>query len=155
MKKIFLLLILILIMSVALFGCSKVIIEDTIKDWENAINNNDPDALEKTISPDSDFYVTYTVNYLVGPTNSYFYGFIPVNYYNLDINIDNSYANVYADATYKGAKVPGGVLFKMKKKEALLSFIFPEWKVYQYYDNGEFSSPDDAVWRKIKKLNTQ
>ncbi len=147
MKKITLLILTVVITIIPLLGCTQYYIEKTIDDWEKAINNGDDDALDDLSSPDSDFWVTWTAKDLI---DIYFSGFTPVHYYNLNTSIDNPYADVFADATYAGVQVTGGVWFVLKKEETLLSFIFPDWKIYRYYDShdpdtGEWSEP---VWRK-------
>ena len=150
MKKI--LILLIIITSIFLFGCSKAAIENTINKFQDAVNNGDADALENVMSPDSDFYKTYTFDSFISDN---FSGFTPLEYKNLDINIDSSSADVNADAYYLTDPlnpVKDDVLFVMRKVDNFFSFIFPEWKVYQYYDGGNFNRPNDAVWRKIKNL---
>lgn len=148
MKKIFLLLILILIMSVALFGCSKVIIEDTIDKFQKAVNNNDVDALNEVMSPDSDFDTVAEYETFL----QFFDGFTPLEYKNLDININGNMADVNADAYYRNTPDPDSVLFVMKKVDNFFSFIFPDWRILRYYAWDDFNEP---VWRKIKKLNIQ
>lgn len=146
MKKITLLILTVVITIIPLLGCTQYYIEKTIDDWEKAINDSDADALENLLSPDSDFWVTGTFQEFL----DYFEGNKPVHYSNLDISVNNPYADVYANATYKGVEVDGGVWFVLKKEEALLSFLFPDWRIYQYYDFGDWSNP---VWRKLQHLN--
>lgn len=137
------------ILSLLAFGCSnEKAIEETLEDWEDAINEDDADALWDTVSPDSNFYDTQTSQQLL----DYFDGFTPVKYSDEDIDIDKPYADVLADATYAGVPVTGddgSVMFVMKKEEGFFSFLNPDWRVYKYYDNGEF---DDPVWQKLQRM---
>lgn len=140
--------ILLFAISLLFFGCSnEMMIEKTIDDWTGAINNNDVEAMEDVLSPDSDYYITLTANYLVGDPldDPYFEDFTPVSYALGSIDIDVPYADVPATATYVG--VPNNAMFVMKREPGFLSFLFPDWKVYRYFDNGDFTT---AVWRKPK-----
>ena len=148
MKKILIFATLLLIMSIALFGCSKIIIEDTINKFQDAINNEDIDALKNIMSPDSDMSTVAGYEDI----KVYFDGFIPLEYSNLDIDLNGNTADVNTDANYYNTPKTIQVLFVMKKTNNFFSFMFPEWKVYQYYDS--LSGFDSPVWRKIKKLNT-
>ena len=149
MKKISFLILILLILSISLFGCSKMVIEDTIKKFQDAVNKDDVDALKNVMSPDSDFSTVAEYNNFL----KYFNGFKPLEYKNLDIDIDSNKANVNADGYYYNTPGTIQVLFVMKKVNNLFSFIFPDWRVYQYYDS--LSGFDSPVWRKIKKLNSQ
>lgn len=133
--------------SVFISGCAKMAIEKTISEFEDAVNKEDAEALEDIMSPDSDFYVTATFDTFL----DYFDGFRDVKYNNLNIDVDGRDAEVYADGTYnlgEQGEITEGVLFWMRREEALLAFIFPDYKVYRYYDLDNFSDP---VWQKLKE----
>jgi len=142
-----------IILCAALFvviGCSnEKAIEKTIDDWTSAINAPDAstsyDAIYNVLSPDSDYYDPVNIQNLV----NYFTNFTPVSYVLGDMNIDNPYADVLADATY--ADIPNAAKFVMKKKQGFFSFLAPEWNVYKYFDNALFVPDQDEVWRKLKK----
>ena len=140
----------VIILCAALFvviGCSnEKAIEETIADWTSAINDADPDAMRDAVSPDSEMYDPALINTLI---TSIFRGFHPVSYDLGDMNIDNPYADVPADAIYAG--IPNAAKFVMKKKQGFFSFLAPEWNVYKYFDNGLFVPDQDEVWRKLKK----
>lgn len=140
----------VIILCAALFvviGCSnEKAIEETIADWTSAVSALDADAIYDVMSPDSDFYDPVNIqNILI----VYFTGFTPVSYDLGDMNIDNPYADVPADAIYAG--IPNAAKFVMKKKQGFFSFLAPEWNVYKYFDNGLFVPDQDEVWRKLKK----
>ena len=101
--------------------------------------------MEKSqLSPDSNFSEAGTFQAFL----DYFIGLRLVNYTNLDIDIDGSNSRVLSDGTYVGLAVD--VKFRMRKDESDSTFFSPSWKVYQYYDWGNFTEPDDAVWQKLK-----
>ena len=147
MKK-YMVLLLIVLLSFLLFGCSKLVIEDTIRKFQDAINNEDAEALKEVMSPDSDFYKTTTFEEFIEDN---FSQKIPVEYKNLDIDINDNLADVYADE-YSLANTDhpeiNEVLFVMRKVDNFFSFIFPEWKVYRFYNEGDFNNP---VWKRVKK----
>ncbi|KPJ88588.1 MAG: hypothetical protein AMS17_04855 [Spirochaetes bacterium DG_61] len=120
-------------------GCAKTAIKNTISDFEDAINDEYAPDLLDTLSPDSDFILSDP-----DATGFLFYfqssGYIPVNYRNLDISVDGGDADVFSDGTYAGA--PTDVKFWMRKEGGLFS---ADWRVFRYYDNGDFSTP---VWRR-------
>jgi hypothetical protein len=139
----------VIILCAALFvviGCSnEKAIEKTINDWTSAINDADPDAMRDAVSPDSEMYDPALIDTLI---KIYFADFDPVSYDLGDMNIDNPYADVPADAVYAG--IPNAAKFVMKKKQGFFSFLAPEWNVYKYFDNGNFD-PGEEVWKKLKK----
>ena len=139
-----------IILCAALFvviGCSnEKAIEKTIDDWTSAINAADPDAMGDAVSPDSEMYDPVVIENLI---TTYFKGLGLVSYVLGDMNIDNPYADVLADATY--ADIPNAAKFVMKKKQGFFSFLAPEWNVYKYFDNALFVPDQDEVWRKLKK----
>ncbi len=153
MKKYFLLP-LIIVVSFMLFGCSKIVIEETIRKFQEAVNNEDPEALKEVMSPESQFYITGEFDAFI--QDNFVDNKIPVEYKNLDIDIGDTTADVRADEYYKiDTSNPGHdeVLFVMKKVDNFLSFIFPDWKIYQFYNEGNLNKddPNAPVWKKIKK----
>ncbi len=132
------------ICSMLALGCAKVAIESAISDFEDAVNNDSTSEIQDVMSPDSDFYVTATFSEFL----DYFDGFRDVAYSNLDIEIDGRDATVYSDGTYNSGATPVDVLFWMRREEAFFAFLFPDYKVYRYYDFGDFSTP---VWQKLKE----
>ncbi|MFW6139557.1 MAG: hypothetical protein ACOC7U_10365, partial [Spirochaetota bacterium] len=94
MKKLFILLI---GFSFFVFmGCSKIAIENTISDFEDAVNKNSTNDIKEVLSTESEMYITTAFDQFL----SYFDDFRNVNYSNLDINVDGGDGEVYADATY-------------------------------------------------------
>lgn len=135
----------VIVLSISIFftlGCNKLAIETALADFEDAVNNNSASDLEDVMSPDSNFYITGAFQQFL---NDIFGGNTPVNYTNLDINVDGSNATVLPDATYAG--FPNDVKFNMRKDESDSTFFSPSWKVYRYYDNDDFDLP---VWQKLK-----
>jgi len=120
-------------------GCAKTAIKSTISDFEDAINDESASDLKETLSPDSDYIVSDpTAAEFLDYFQSNFY--IPVNYSNLDIDVGGGDADVFSDGTYDGT--PTEVKFWMRREGWFLS---SDWRVYRYYDFGDFSNP---VWRK-------
>jgi uncharacterized membrane protein YvbJ len=145
MKRFAMVLAIAVISPVFISGCAKMAIEKTISEFEDAVNNEDQKKLKDVMSPDSDFYVTATFQEFL----DYFDDFRDVNYKNLDIEVDGRDAEVYSDATYNSGNTRVTVLFWMRREEALFAFLFPDFKVYRYYDNlGDFSVP---IWQKLKE----
>ena len=137
----------VIVLSISIFftlGCNKLAIETTIADFEDAVNDNNVNDIENIMSPDSNFSEAGTFQAFL----DYFIGLRLVNYTNLDIDIDGSNSRVLSDGTYVGLAVD--VKFRMRKDESDSTFFSPSWKVYQYYDYGAFTEPDDAVWQKLK-----
>jgi len=144
MKRIMVLLL--LLFAVSLFGCSKMLIEQTIEDFEKAVNEEDIDALANTISEESEFSPAINKD-LFQHLWEYFNGFIPVNFYNYNISIDGSDADVYTDADFKEIEVKAK--FLMRKNQAFFSFLLPDWKIYQYWDNNNESIDYEFVWKNL------
>lgn len=145
MKRLIISIVIVLSISIFFtFGCDKLAIETAIADFESAVNDNNITDFKAVLSSESDFYITETW----GDFLNYFSDFDPVNYTNLDIDIDGSNSRVLSDGTYVGLAVD--VKFRMRKDESDSTFFVPSWKVYQYYDYGAFTEPDDAVWQKLK-----
>jgi uncharacterized membrane protein YvbJ len=146
MKRFFFPVLIFIALSLLLFGCQKAAIENAIDDFESAVNDDDADALDSVISSDSQFRVTNTFDDFLG----YFDGFRPVSYSGLDIETDGPDATVDADASYNGTAQK--VQFIMKRDEAFFAFLFPDWKVKEYWDNNNTDGTLEFVWLKIKKF---
>ena len=149
MKRTLLLLSLLImvITAVALLGCEnadveKLIaaVEKSISDFESAVNNDSVDQIKNALSPESSFYITGEFDTFL----EYFDGFRPVAYSSYTINVSGESADAYASATYSGVPVDGGVWFWFKREIISLS---PSYKVYRYYDNGDWNNP---IWKKIQ-----
>ena len=139
----------VIVLSISIFftlGCNKLAIETTIADFETAVNDDNVNDIEDIMSPDSNMYQVGTFQGFL----DFFIGSRDVNYTNLDIDIDGSNSRVLADGTYNDGLTPVDVKFRMRKDESDSTFFSPSWKVYQYYDWGNFTEPDDAVWQKLK-----
>ena len=138
----------IILISIIIFAsCDRIAIEDAVTTFENAVNDNSSTDMKNILSPDSQFYITAGWDAFL----AYFGGFTPVDYTNLDINIDSDNARVITDATYNEVPVSGGVKFRMRKDDSDSTFFKPSWKVYQYYDNGAFVEDTDAIWKKLNR----
>jgi hypothetical protein len=128
-------------------SCDQMAIEDAINTFEDAVNDNSSTDMKNILSPDSQFYILGDWDVFL----AYFGGQRPVEYTNLDINQDGENARVLTDATYNAVPVTGGVKFRMRKDNSESTFFSPSWKVYQYYDFGNFVEDTDAVWKKVNK----
>ncbi len=146
MKRFFFPVLIFITFSLLLFGCQKAAIENAIDDFENAVNSDDANALDSVISSDSEFRITGTFeNFL-----DYFDAFRPVSYSGISIEQDGSDATVDADADYHGTAIKAQ--FIMKRDEAFFAFLFPDWKVKEYWDTNNTNNELVAVWLKIKSL---
>ncbi len=146
MKRFFFPVLIFITFSLLLFGCQKAAIENAIDDFENAVNSDDANALDSVISSDSEFRITGTFeNFL-----DYFDAFRPVSYSGISIEQDGSDATVDADATYKGTAT--SVEFIMKRDEAFFAFLFPDWKVKEYWDTNNTKNELTMIWQKIKSM---
>jgi len=131
------------------FACSNdKAIEKTISDFEEAANNNDLDAMKDTISPHSDWDVT---RLQVEIMNHLYPNYTPLDFTNLIIDVDSPYADVESTALYRNTD-PTTAWFVMRKEEKFLSFLFPDWKIKEFYD---LDKPNDPIWKKIKKTPTE
>jgi hypothetical protein len=127
-----------------LLGCANAAVESAISNFQNAINNNSPSQLKNALSPDSDYYITQGWDWLL---TDVFGGNTPVYYSNYTITVSGENADSYANATYAGLPVDGGVWFWFRRENTFLAFLFPSYKVYRYYQEGDWSTP---VWRKTE-----
>lgn len=132
-----------------LLGCADAAVESAISDFKNAINAGSESQFKNALSPASDMYVT---GEWVDLLNTYFGDNDPVAYSSYTINVDGENADAYASATYTGVTVSDGVWFWFKRENTFLAFLFPSYKVYRYYDYGDWVTP---VWKKIQDLEAQ
>jgi len=138
--------VIIFITIIMFLGCSaEKAIENTISDFEDAINSGNSSDFDETLSTESDYRIP-------DPDGSGFLGYFiptwdPVHYGNLDISRDGRDADVYSDGTYLNGTYPTDVWFWMRREEAFFAFISQDWRVYRYYDEGDYTTP---VWRKPK-----
>jgi len=137
---------LLLLFTISLFGCSKMLIEQTIEDFEKAVNEDNAAALKETISEESEYSTAINTEEWFQYLLDYFQGY-DINYYNYDISINGSNADAYVYADFDSTTEEA--LFVMKKKEALFSFIFPDWKIYQYWDTNNTAETLDNIWKKL------
>ncbi len=135
-----------MIISIFILGCAQAAVESAITDFKNAVNNDSVSEIQSALSPESDFYITATFSEFL----DHFDGNRNVHYSNLQSTIEGANANTYANATYKygdpGA-ISDDVWFWLKRQNTLFAFLFPDYKVYRYYDSADFTDP---VWRKIQ-----
>ncbi|MBN2325391.1 MAG: hypothetical protein JXQ30_16805 [Spirochaetes bacterium] len=132
-----------LIAGAVLFGCADAAVKTAISNFTSAVNADSVDQVKNALSPESNFYITQEF----GTFLDYFDGNRPVAYSNYTINVSGADADAYASATYSGVPVSGGVWFWFKRDNTFLSFLFPSYKVYRYYDNGDWTDP---IWKKIQ-----
>lgn len=140
-----------ILFSVLLFSCAEMAIENTISDFEGSVNIENISDIKETLSTESEMYL--------GDTEfqaflDYFDIHRNVHYSSLVISIDGRDANVDSDGTYNynNGGNPTAVRFWMRREEAIFAFISQDWRVYRYYDDGNFTVDSDEVW---KKINTQ
>jgi len=131
-----------------LLGCADAAVESAISDFKAAVNADSKSQIENALSPASSFYITGEFETFL----DYFNENRPVAYSNYTITAGGPDADAYASATYSGIPVSGGVWFWFKREETFLSFLFPSYKVYRYYDEGDWSVP---VWKKIQDASAQ
>lgn len=138
-----------ILFSVLLFSCAEMAIENTISDFEAAVNIENISDIKETLSTESEMYLGDTEFQVF---LDYFDIHRIVHYSSLDIAIDSRDADVYSDGTYNNGETPTYVWFWMRREEAIFAFISQDWRVYRYYDFDDFTVDIDEVWRKI---NTQ
>ena len=138
-----------LLSAVILLGCADAAVKTAISDFKDAVNANSVSQIKSALSPESDFYITGEFQTFL----DYFEGAgRPVAYSGYTINVSGENADAYASATYDSVAVGGGVWFWFRREDTFLGFLFPSYKVYRYYDYGNWSDP---VWRKIQDLEAQ
>jgi uncharacterized membrane protein YvbJ len=137
-----------LVTSFILLGCANAAVETAISDFKNAVNNDSVSEIQNALSPASSFYITQEFETFL----DYFDGNRPVEYSNYTITAEGANADAYANSTYSGVTVSGGVWFWFRREETFLSFLFPSYKVYRYYDNGDWNNP---VWKKLQEIGSQ
>jgi hypothetical protein len=150
MNRLLMLVVVLFCIALLSFGCSNEnAIEKTIGDFESAVNDKDAGNLEDTLSPDSEFYITKTAEELL---NDYFNSFSPVHYSNFDISVDGSNGDVLLDAIYDdgGNDTPVNVQFVMRRDKGFFSFLFPSWKVLQYWDDFQHPGTFENWWKRIQ-----
>jgi hypothetical protein len=142
----FYLIAIVIVAGFLVLGCAQAMIENTIDDFEAAVNDeNGVEDLMDVLSEDSDFMAgePITVEYF----HAYFDGFRPINYHSLDVQVDGGYADVYTTADYTGDPNPLEVMFEMRRHGF---FLFPTWKVKQYWDDNGGSL--SVVWQRLKAI---
>ena len=134
---------LIIIIVIALFAACENIrirsIEDTISQFESAVNNQDFSSFKDTLSEDSIDWITGDIG--IQGFLDYFYGAFPLSYGELTVTQTSGVdATVDTQATYYNHGVPVTVQFVMRKHDQV-------WKVRQYWDDwsGSFSN----IWQKV------
>ncbi|UCB45257.1 MAG: hypothetical protein JSV25_13735 [Spirochaetota bacterium] len=126
------------------FSCSdEAAIQKTISDFESAVNSNNLDALQATISPYSDWAITQVQSEIL----SHLYGtYTPLSYTNFSISVSSPWADVTSTAKYY-ATGDTTAWFKMRKNDGFFSFLNPEWKIKEFYD---LDDPDTPIWKKLQ-----
>jgi hypothetical protein len=154
MKRTLLLLSLLItvIAAVVLLGCANAAVESAISDFKNAVNHESPSELKNALSPESTMYITEGWDWLI---SDYFHGNIPVNYSGYSINVSGANADARVSATYASIPVTDGAWFWFKRENTFLSFLFPSYKVYRYYDGYNGFTDPDAIWKKVKSQKAQ
>ena len=137
-----------LLVTAILLGCADAAVETAISDFKGAVNADSVTQMKAALSPVSDFYITQEFATFL----DYFDVNRPVAYSGYTINVSGENADAYASATYSTVPVSGGVWFWFKRENTFLAFLFPSYKVYRYYDEGNWVTP---VWRKIQDLEAQ
>lgn len=133
---------LMLVIALLFAGCAKAQIENAIQDFEDAVNEDDTDALVGILADASLFKVgdpTFNINALL----DHFDGFRPVTYSNLDIDVNGTEADVNADASLSG--ISEDALFIMLKEGG-------DWKVREYWDTNNVGGNLEFIWHKIQRL---
>ena len=153
MKRTLLLLSLLITMiaAVALLGCANAAVEKSISDFKSAVNNDSVSQIKNALSPASSFYITGEFETFLG----YFDGNRPVAYSGYTINLSGESADARVSATYASIPVTDGAWFWFKRENTFLSFLFPSYKVYRYYDGYNGFTDPDAIWKKVKSQRAQ
>ena len=134
-----------IIVIVFFFSCSaEKAIEQTIQDFEDAANNNDLDAMEATLSSHSEWDITQLQSLVL---NHLYPTYTPLEYTDLTIDVDKPHADVESTALYKST-APTTAWFVMREEEKFFSFLFPDWRIKEFYDLDDNATP---VWKKLKK----
>lgn len=127
------------------FSCSaEKAIEQTIQDFEDAANDGDIDALKDTLSSHSEWDITGLQAEVL---NTHLSGYTPLEYTDLTIEVDKPHADVESTALYLNT-APTTAWFIMREEDKFFSFLFPDWRIKEFYD---LDNPVDAIWKKLKK----
>ena len=132
---------LIIIIVIALFAAcaNERSIEDTISQFESAVNNQNLSSFKDTLSEDSIDWITGDIG--IQGFLDYFDGVIPLSYGELTATQTSGVdATVDAQATYYNHGVPVTVQFVMRKHDQV-------WKVRQYWD--DWSDSFSNIWQKV------
>ena len=137
-----------IIVAVFFFSCSaEKQIKKVIGDFEDAANENDLDAMEATISSHSDWSITDLQQKIL---DDHLSGYTPLEYTELDIfDLDKPHAEVESTALYDGIG-PTTAWFVMREEEKFFSFLFPDWKIKEFYDLDDRAFP---IWKKLQSQN--
>jgi hypothetical protein len=157
MKKLLIPAVVLFSITFIFLGCSnEKAIEKIIGEFEDAVNSNNLGDFQDTISPDSEFYITGLFSNFLG----HFDGQRNVDYPGLDISIDGDTADALSNATFVNGTFPIFVKFVTRKEGGFFSFLNPNWKILQYWedtdDSGTFDeSLNESVWKRLslKKIS--
>jgi uncharacterized membrane protein YvbJ len=123
-------------------------IKKVIDEFEDSVNNYDPDKLKSTISTHSDWSITDLQDKIY---TDHLVDHVPLEYTDLIIDVDKPFADVESTALYN--KDIGPLIytawFVMREEEKFFSFLFPDWRIKEIYD---LDDPNTPVWKKIKTL---
>jgi len=136
-KLIFVILIVLAIVSFFSACANTRSIEETISQFQDAVNAQDIDSFKDTLSEDSlDWDPILIPGFL-----SYFSGATPLSYGALNVTQTSGIdATVDTQATYYNHGVPVNVQFVMRKHDQV-------WKVRQYWD--DWSGSPLNIWQKV------
>jgi hypothetical protein len=133
----------------AVFSCSnEAAINKTIDDFQRAINSNNLDGVKATLSPYCDWNITGVQSAIL---EHLYPDYTPVSYTGRSISVGSTLADVTSTAKYK-ATSDTTAWFLMRKNEGFFSFLNPEWKIKEFYDLDDHTTP---IWKKIQQESSQ
>lgn len=140
-RNVFYLIATVTVAGILVLGCAQAMIENTIDDFEAAVNTPEPegvDDLRAVLSEDSQLWAARPTS--IEEFHAYMYGtYYPISIYGLSIDTDGDMAYVDAKTDYAG--LPGLDTYFVMKRHGF--FLFPSWKIKEYWD---YVGDEDFAW---------
>jgi hypothetical protein len=149
MKRLLISIITLSFLTILLISCSnEAIINQTIDAFQNAVNKGDIEGIKATLSPYCDWDITGVQDKIY---EYHLKDHIPLSYTDRSISVNSPWADVEAVGNYQ-ASLPLPAWFRMRKNDGFFSFLNPEWKIKEFYDQGDHST---VIWKKIQEMSAQ